>query len=530
MDILGFSISKAKKFGLETQQNEPLIPSFVAPDNDGVGAVINGGGLYGAFVDFEGTAKSEIELISRYREAAQYPDCDNAIEDICNEAIGADDDEDPVKITLDDVELSKSVKLKLEAAFEEIKELLNYQSQAHDIFKRWYIDGRLYYHKLVDPKRPSDGIQELRYIDPRKIRKIRDVQKKKDPKTGVDIVTSVNEYFIYTEQSLTKPSTFTGGQYTSKGLKIDPEAIAYVNSGIVDYDRNMVLGHLNKAVKPINMLKLAEDSMLIWRLSRAPSRRVFYVDTGNLPKQKAEQYLKDVMNRYRNKIIYDASTGEMKDDRKHMSMLEDYWLPRREGGQGTEIQNLDGLDNTNQKEDTEYFLQRVYTAMNVPLSRLQQDATFNFGRQAEITQDELKFAKFIARLRRKFSDLFNDLMRTQVVLTGICSVDDWETIIQPKVKYTFAQDIYWKEAKDLENLRNRIDIVNEMEPLVGIYFSQEYVKKEILKQTDDDIKLMQKQMDNEKELRLANAEFQGQLDGTTQAANMEIAGEQQPQK
>jgi hypothetical protein len=523
MEILGFKISKAKRFGLDSDEGKDQIPSFVAPiDDSGASPVSNGGGYYGSYLDFDGTAKSELELIARYRDAALYPDTDNAIEEICNEAIGAEDDETVVKIFLDDVDQSKAVKLKIEAAFEEVKQLLDFEAKAHDIFKRWYIDGRVYYHKMTDPKSPQKGIQELRYIDPRKIKKIREITKSKDVGTGIEVISKIKDYFLYAERPMQKQTGYASQLFNVNGVKIDPEAICYVTSGLIDLERNMVLGHLHKAVKPINMLKLAEDAMLIFRLSRAPSRRVFYIDVGNLPKQKAEQYLKDTMQRYRNKIVYDASTGEIQDDRKHMSMLEDYWLPRREGGRGTQIENLEGITNTNQKEEVEYYLNRVYSTMNVPMSRLTQGTTMNFGKQAEITQDELKFAKFIARLRRKFSEIFGDLLRTQAVLTGICSVEDWDELIKPFIKYNFAQDIYWKEAKELEVFRSRIELLTSIQPFVGTYYSKEFVKKNILKQTDDEIDEMQQEMAGEQEEQVRDAQFKGQIDGAQQAATMEM--------
>ena len=530
MEILGFNISKAKKFGLEPSDGKQL-PSFVPPtDDSGASAVANGGGHYGSYLDFDGTAKSESELITRYRDAAMYPDCDNAIEEICAEAIGAEDDETVVKIVLDELKVSKAIKLKTEAIFEEVKQLLDFETKSHDIFKRWYIDGRLYYHKMFDDKRPQEGIQELRFVDPRKIKKVRDITKTKDIKSGVEVITKIQEYFLFTDNPLVKNTMYAGGKFSGTGLKIDPAAIAYVTSGIIDLERNMVLGHLNKAVKPINMLKLAEDAMLIFRLSRAPSRRVFYIDTGNLPKAKAEQHLKDTMAQYRNKIVYDATTGEIKDSVRHMSMLEDFWLPRNGAGAGTKIENLEGIANTNQKDEVEYYQQRVYSAMNVPMSRLTSTATMNFGAQSEITQDELKFAKFISRLRRKFSELFNDLMRTQAILTGICSAEEWDELFKPFVKYTFAQDIYWKEAKELENFRSRITLLNDMQELVGKYYSMAYIKKNVLQQSEDEIDEMQKEMDAEKELMMQNSEFDGQMDGAKQAATMSMLPPEPVQK
>lgn len=520
MEILGFQIQKAKKLGLEPDDG-PQLPSFVPPTDDSGASYVttNGGGYYGAYIDFEGSSKNEFDLITRYREASMYPDCDNAIEEICVEALGADDDEEIVTVNFDDVEVSKTVKLRAEACFEEIKTLLDFEKKGHDIFRRWYIDGRLYYHKIVDEKRIQEGIQELRYIDPRKIKKVRDVTKQRDPITGVEVITNIKEFYQFSDNPIqpkngyyTQPMTF--------GVKIDPASVVSVTSGLIDLDKNMVLGHLHKAVKHVNMLKLSEDAMLLFRLSRAPSRRVFYIDTGNLPNQKAEQHLRNTMNKYRNKIMYDASTGEVRDDRKHMSMLEDYWLPRKGSGEGTKIENLDGQDNTNQREDVEYFQKRVYNALNVPLSRLDSQSTLNFGRQSEITNEELKFAKFIARLRRKFSELFDDLLKTEMVLTGVCSAEDWDNLFANKVKYVFSQSIYWKESKDLEVFRNRIDLLTEMQDFVGKYYSMNYVKKNILKQTDEEIEEIQAEIQAEMEDQIQQAEFQGQLELAQQSPMM----------
>lgn len=511
MNIFGFNIGGRNGKKLQ-QVPEQKLPSFAAPvDDDGASTVSNAVGHYGTFLDLDGAAKTESELISRYRETAKYPDCDNAIEEVCSEAIATEDDEDVVKLNLDDVELSENIRKIIEEEFDEMLMLMDFDSRAHDIFRRYYVDGRLYYHKLFDPKNPSAGIQELRYIDPRKIKKVREVEKNKDEKSGVDIYTKVFEYFVYSDVGFARTQGFTAPQSTAQGIKIAPEAIAYVTSGLIDLDRNLVVGHLDKAIKPTNMLRMAEDAMLIYRMSRAPERRVFYVDVGNLPGVKAEQYLKNIMNRFKTKIVYDASTGEVKDDRKHMSMMEDFWLPRREGGQGTQVQTLEGGQNLGVVEDINYYQSKLYNALNVPVSRLQGGSPLNFGRQMEVTRDELKFAKFISRLRRKFTELFDDLLKTQLVLKGVIAPDEWDQLIKPKIKYVFASDIYWAEAKEIENLRNRVEILTELDPYIGKYYSKQWVRKNVLKQTDDEIEEIGKEIESERGEMQADAEFMGQL-------------------
>jgi hypothetical protein len=511
MEIFGFQFGGRKGKGLQ-QQAEQKLPSFAAPvDDDGAATVSNGVGHYGTFIDLDGAAKTESELISRYRETAKYPDCDTAIEEICSEAIATEDDEEVVKLNLEDVPLSKNVKNIIEEEFDELLNLLDFDSRAHDIFRRYYVDGRMYYHKLFDQKNPGAGIQELRYVDPRKIKKVREVEKKKDEVTGVEIYTKVLEYFVFSDSGFAKSQGYTAPNNTAQGVKIAPEAIAYVTSGLIDLDRNLVVGHLDKAIKPTNMLRMAEDAMLIYRMARAPERRVFYVDTGNLPTAKAEQYLKTVMDKFKTKIVYDASTGEMRDDRKHMSAIEDFWLPRREGGSGTQVDTLEGAQNLGVTQDIEYYQAKLYNALNVPTSRLKGDNPMNFGRQMEVTRDELKFAKFITRIRRKFTELFDDLLKTQLVLKGVIVPEDWDAIIKPTIKYVFASDIYWAEAKEIENLRNRVEILTELEPFIGTYYSKQWVRKNVLKMTDDDIDQVQKEIESERDEMAADAEFKGEL-------------------
>jgi hypothetical protein len=511
MEIFGFNIGGRKGKGLQ-QEVEQKLPSFAAPtDDDGAATVSNTVGHFGTFLDLDGAAKTESELISRYRETAKYPDCDTAIEEVCSEAIATEDDEEVVKLNLDDVDLSKNIRTTIEAEFDEILNLLDFDSRAHDIFRRYYVDGRMYYHKMFDPKRPGEGIQELRYLDPRKMKKIREVEKKKDPVTGVEIYTKVLDYFVFAENGFTRTQGYTAPNNTATGVKIAPEAISYVTSGLIDLDRNIVLSHLDKAIKPTNMLRMAEDSMLIYRMARAPERRVFYVDVGNLPTPKADQYLKSIMNRFRTKIVYDASTGEVADDRKHMNMMEDFWLPRREGGTGTQIDTLEGAQNLGVVDDINYYQTKLYNALNVPVSRMQGGNPLNFGRQMEVTRDELKFAKFISRIRRKFTELFDDLLKTQLVLKGVIKPEDWDDIIKPKIKYVFASDIYWAEAKEIENLRNRVEILTELDPYIGRYYSKNWVRKNVLMQTEDEIEEIDKEIEQEREEMQQDADFMGQL-------------------
>ena len=505
-------------FGYTIQKKQAEAPkqSFVPPTDDDGATTVNVSGFYNTYIDIDVIAKSENDLISRYRDASNYPDCDSAIEDIVNEAVAAQDDEAVVKLDLEKVELSKSVKNLIEEEFETILNLLDFNSKAHDIFKRWYIDGRIYYHKIVNTSNPKQGIQELRYIDPRKIKKVRKVEKKKDQATGVEFITGVEEFFIYNEKGLiaTVPSTANASQ----GLRIAPDSITYCTSGLLDLDRNMVLSHLNKAIKTVNQLRMVEDSLVIYRMTRAPERRIFYIDVGNLPKAKAEQYVKSIMNQYRNKVTYDASTGEIRDEKKTMSMLEDFWMPRREGGKGTEITTLDGGQNLGEINDINYFQNKLYQSLNVPLSRMKPETGMNFGRQAEITRDELKFAKFISRVRKKFTELFDDLLKTQLVLKGIMKADEWDKI-REDIYYEFTQDAYIAEAKESEIMRNRLDLLNSINNYVGTYFSREYVYDKILHMTDEEVEDMKADIANDTDLQQQMAAQQA-APGAEQAAAM----------
>lgn len=491
MDIFGLSITKRKKDDGTRNQ------SFVPPSSDdGTNLVQSGAGYFGAVVDIEGSVKNEADLIKRYRDISTFPECDMAIEDVVTESIAAVDDEEPVAVDLDDVKLSDSVKKKIVEEFDEIVTLLDFNTRGHDIFRRWYVDGRLYYQKIVDEKRPKDGIQELRYIDPRKIKKVREI-KKEIGTNGVQIIKDIEEYFVYSERGLTpgtngNPNIGTG-DFSTKGIRINTDAITYVTSGLIDLDRNVVLSYLHKAIKPVNQLRMMEDALVIYRMSRAPERRIFYIDTGRLPTAKAEQYIKDVMTKYRNKVVYDAATGEMRDDRKYMSMLEDFWMPRQEGGRGTEITTLPGGENLGVIDDVVYFQKKLYQSLNVPLSRLNPDQSSSiFGRQQEVSRDELKFVKFISKLRKKFAELFLDLLRTNLLLKGIITEQDWEEI-KNTIRFRYNQDQYFAEVKESEILRNRIDLLTQVQPYVGQYFSTEYVFKKVLRMNDKDIEQINKQ-------------------------------------
>ena len=478
LNLFGFTIERQKKPDLTSQ-------SIVTPVPEDGSITATSAGYYGTFVDIDASTRSESELISRYREIAAYPDCDNAIEEIISEAIAAIDDEDPVTINLDNTGLSQSLKKTITAEFDKVKKLLDFNDKAHDIFRRWYVDGRIYYQKLIDKQNTTNGIQELRYIDPRKIKKVREIKKKKDP-SGIDLVEKIEEYFVYNEKGLSYSPGIPPSSDQQAGIKIAQDTIAFCPSGVMDLQRSLIIGYLHKAIKPVNQLKMMTDSLVIYRLARAPERRIFYIDVGNLPKLKAEQYMRDIMARYRNKVVYDSATGDVKDDRKFMTMLEDFWLPRREGGRGTEITTLPGGQNLGEIADIEYFQTKVYQSLNIPISRFQQQSGFNFGRQAEITHEEIKFIKFINRLRKKFNHLFNDLLRTQLILKNIVTDSDWNDL-KENISYTYAQDQYFQEMKESENMRNRIDLLTQMQPFIGRFYSDGYIKKNILRLNDEEI-------------------------------------------
>ena len=457
-------------------------------EDEGIGNVINAGGHFGQYVDINGDqTKSEKELILKYRDISQHTECDAAVEDIVNEAIVSDDDSSPVSLIMNDLDQPDRIKKMINEEFEHVVSMLNMNWYGHDIFRRWYVDGRLYYHKIIDEANPKNGLIELRSIDPTKIRKVRELKKEKDPNTGAEIIVGSTEYFIFQNESLGSKA---------QGLKIAKDAVAYVTSGLLDPSRKKILSHLHKALKPVNQLRMMEDSLVIYRLARAPERRIFYIDVGNLPKGKAEEYLRNIMAKYRNKMVYDAETGDMKDDKKHMSMLEDFWLPRREGGRGTEISTLPGGENLGQIDDIEYFRRKLYKSLNVPSGRLEQEQQFNLGRSTEISRDELKFQKFINRLRKKFSALFIDILKTQLILKGIVTNEEWEDI-RSDISVDFLRDNHFSELKDAELLRERLGTLREIDEYAGRYYSVEWIRKNVLMQNDEDIEDIIKQIDAE---------------------------------
>ena len=486
--LFGFSLQRAKKV--------PKGPSFVQKDSMDGSQPIVGGGYYGYSVDFDGTIRNEYELITRYREMVLQPECDSAVDDVVNETICGNFDDVPVELELSNLKVSDKIKKLMREEFDEILRLLDFDNRSYEIFRRWYVDGRLFYHKVIDPANPGEGLSELRYLDPRKIRKVTEYEEKKPQQLqgkvdlNQQLTTSSASYYLYNPKGLKN----TGLQ----GIKIAPDSVTYCHSGIQDLNKNMVLSHLHKAIKAVNQLRMIEDSLVIYRLSRAPERRIFYIDVGNLPKNKAEQYLREVMGRYRNKLVYDANTGEIKDDKKFMSMLEDFWLPRREGGRGTEITTLPGGQNLGELEDVKYFQKKLYKALNVPSSRLETETTFNIGRAAEITRDEVKFQKFIARLRKRFSELFHDLLKTQLILKGVITIEEWEDM-KEHIQYDYIADNYFTELKEIEIRNERMNQVNVMDPYVGKYFSVEYIRTQVLKQTAQEIKEIDEQIETEME-------------------------------
>jgi hypothetical protein len=494
VQLFGFNITRSD------QESKEDLKTFVPPSPDDGALEIAPGGSYGTFVDLDGTAKSEAELVTRYREMSMQPECDSAVEDIVNEAIVMDD-EAPVEIVLDNLKQPNSVKNKIREEFDTVLAMLDFSNRAYDIFRRFYVDGRLYHHIIINDKDPRDGIKELRYIDPRKIRKVREKVKSKDPRTGATIYSKEQkEYYLYNPKGITSSAT--------QGIKIAKDSISHVHSGLMDSRNNMVLGYLHKAVKSLNQLRMLEDATVIYRLARAPERRIFYIDVGNLPKMKAEQYLRDMMVKHKNKLVYDASTGEVRDDRKFMTMLEDFWLPRRDGGRGTEITTLPGGQNLGEMEDVDYFRRKLYKSLNVPVTRMEADNQFNLGRASEITRDEIKFNKFIKRLRNRFSHLFNGLLEIQLVLKGVLSRSDWEEM-RNNIHYNFKEDNYFSELKNSEIMTERLRIAGEVDPLVGKYYSMKWVRENVLHMTEEEIS----EIDSEIEAERQEMDDEGGLGG-----------------
>jgi len=478
-NLFGFQITRAPK-----EQGDQ--PTFVLPEPE-TGATTTAG-FYSEFLDIEGQTKNEYDLIRKYRSTAEHPECDLAIEDIINEAVNTEELRDSVSVLTDKVPYSSKIKNRVKYEFEQIVRLLDFNNRAHDIFRRWYIDGRLHYHKIIDESDPKQGIAELRYVDATKIKLVRKVDRGATKK-GSPTLEIKEEYFLYNEKGI---STSTAGSF-----KIAKDSICYVPSGLHDPQKNLVLSYLQKAIKPVNQLRMIEDAVVIYRIARAPERRIFYIDVGNLPKVKAETYLKDVMNRYRNKLVYNNATGEIRDDRNQMSMLEDFWLPRREGGRGTEITTLPGGQNLGEVEDILYFRNKLYKSLNIPASRLEEPSPgFNLGRGAEITRDEVKFTKFVQKLRRKFNLLFLDLLKTQLLLKGVITDEDWPAI-RDNIVITYLKDGHYAEMRDMDLLRDRLEILNTIEPYIGEWFSKEYVQQHVFRMTEDEIKNMEKSIESE---------------------------------
>jgi len=501
--LFGFIINKD---GGDKGQS-PIPPN----ENDSLTTVA--GGYFGTYVDVDGSqGKNEYELIRRYRDMALHPECDSAIDEIVNEFVVSDADDSPVEIELSNLDVSAGVKKKIRDEFNYIKRLLNFDKNAHQIIRTWYIDGRTYYHKVIDLDNPKKGILELRYIDPLKLRKVRQKIKTAESNSQAARGTALEydwgdyvDYYVYNPKGFANNISVnaTYDYASSMGIKIASDSIASCNSGLTDLNKKQPLSFLHKAIKSLNQLRMIEDSLVIYRLSRAPERRIFYIDVGNLPKIKAEQYLRDVMARYRNKLVYDASTGEIRDDKKHMSMLEDFWLPRREGGRGTEITTLPGGQNLGELKDVEYFKKKLYNSLNLPPSRLTDDNKgFNLGKTTEVLRDELKFTKFIGRLRKRFSELFHDILKTQLILKGVIAPEDWEDM-EEHIQYDFLFDNHFNELKEQEMMLQRISLVTQMDPFVGKYFSVDYIRRQILQQTEKDMKEMDKQIKNDIDSGLA---------------------------
>lgn len=480
-ELFGFQITRKK------QEQDPK-QNFTTPMADDGTTTVAAGGYFGSYLDMEGTAKNEADLVRRYREISLHPECDQAIEDICNEAIVSSEEKDSVRVLLDDLPYGPEVKKKIDEEFNQVLNLMNFNTKGFEIFKRWYVDGRIFYQKLIDRENTKNGITELRYIDPRKIKKVRELKKIRST-VDLSIQNDYEEYFMFNEKGV-------AGATSGSGVRIAADTIAFCSSGLVDQNKNMILSYLHKAIKPVNQLRMIEDAVVIYRIARAPERRIFKIDVGNLPKQKAEQYLRDVMARYRNKLVYDANTGEIRDDRSYMNMLEDYWLPTREGGRGTDITTLPGGQNLGEMADIEYFQKKLYRSLNVPVSRLEPASGFSLGRSTEITRDELKFTKFVQRLRKKFTELFNDFLKTQLILKGIIAEEDWN-VIQTNIKYDFLQDGHFSELKESEMLKDRVLLADSLEKYVGKYFSQEYIKKYVFKMSEKEIKDQEKLIKSE---------------------------------
>jgi hypothetical protein len=489
----------ASLFGFQFRRKTPTKQeneSFAPPVYDDGALAVAAGGAYGTYVDLEGSARTEAELVTKYREMAGHPEIDAAVSDIVNEAISNDNDGDCVSINLDKLNLSDKIKQIIRSEFEYIQTLLEFNTHSYDIFRRWYVDGRLFFHVIIDDSKPQNGIIELRYVDPRKMRKVRELKKKPIKPTGVVITQVDSEYYIYNDKGFQNNISAISSTVGSQGLKISPDSIINVTSGVTDKNNQLVLSYLHKAIKALNQLRTLEDATLIYKISRAPERRIFYIDVGNLPKIKAEQYLRDIMTRFKNRVVYDSTTGEIRDDRKFMTMLEDFWLPRREGGRGTEISTLPGGNLAGDLEDVKYFQRNLYKSLNVPINRLEPDNTYTMGRATEITRDEVKFTKFISRLQDKFSTLFLQAIQKQLVLKKVIAPEEWD-LIKNDIRFVYSKDNQFAELKSLEIIRERNTILGEVSPFVGQYYSSEWIRKNILQQSEEDIKTITQQIDSE---------------------------------
>lgn len=489
-NFFGWNLKRTKK-----QDDLKKADSFVLPNNDDGAVTVEGvAGAYGAYIDFDATVKNEFELVTRYRELSLLPEVDFAIDDIINEMIVIDGEQEALQLNLSSVKASATVKKAIQEEFDTILSLLDWNNQAYELAKKWYVDGRLFHHIILDENTPSKGIQELRYIDPRQIRKVREIEKEIDQESGVELVKVKNEYYVYNSRGITyNTSTSYSSIGMVGGVKIRPDCVCYTHSGIVDKYSASVLSNLHKAIKPINQLKMMEDAMVIYRIARAPERRIFYVDVGNLPKSKADDYLRSVMQKYRNRLQYNIETGELKDERRFMSMLEDYWLPRREGSQGTSIETLPGGENLGEMADVQYFQKAVYRALNVPISRLDSTNGFQLGKAAEITRDEIKFSKFITRLRLRFTQMFDELLKTQLILKKVINPDEWQSI-KNNINYKFNTDNHFAELKQAEIMKSRLEILASVDAYAGKYFSSRWIKENVLRQTSDEQKEIQKEI------------------------------------
>ncbi len=488
-NLFGFEIRRK----IDSEEEQKKQPTFAPEVTDDGAVVVAAGGAYGTYIDLQGAARTEAELVTKYREMSMHPEVERALDNVINEAIVSDPNQDIVSIDLEKVELSSSIKKLITNEFNNILKLLNFERSAFDLFRRWFVDGRVYYHTIIDVTKPSDGIKELRYIDPRKLRKIREVTKRRNKNSATSQTEVVQEYFIYNEKGFQNKAGEVGTASSVQGLKIALDSIVHVTSGLTDPNSTLVLSYLHKAIKPLNQLRALEDATIIYRISRAPERRIFYIDVGNLPKMKAEQYLRDMMTRHKNKVVYDSSTGEIRDDRKFMTMLEDYWFARREGSRGTEITTLPGGQNLGQLDDVEYFQKKLYESLGVPVTRLQSEGTFNFGQDAQVSRDEMQFAKFIERVRVRFNHIFLEALSKQLILKNVMTIEDWETI-ENNITFNYAKDNFFEEQKNSSILRDRLSVAQAMEPYIGKYYSNEWVRKHVLYQTEEDMEEMDEQI------------------------------------